>query len=126
MSLIPTGGGPPKVVATGYEPHAVWSRDSGYLYLIRRSGEQYQLGRLDWRTGKFQPLNELPPDLVITGSATHAGRMSLSNDGRAIVTTVERATGDIWILDGADPPRTLWNRLFAFDRTESPPQRKAE
>jgi hypothetical protein len=120
MSLIPSGGGPPKHVASGYEPHVVWSRDGEHLYLIRRSGDQREVGKLSWRTGTFQPLNRLPQDFVLSGSGTHAGRMSLSYDGRALVTTVARATGDIWILDGFRPPRPFWKRMLGLDRTRVP------
>jgi hypothetical protein len=119
MSLVPAAGGPPKSVGIGYEPYAIWSRDSDHLYVIRSSADRREVGRLAWRTGTFQPLIQLPPGFVISGSAAYTGRMSLSFDGRTLVATVDRATGDIWIMDGFRPPQPLWKRMFGLGRTQS-------
>ena len=115
MALVPAEGGPPKLLGGPYEAHAVWSRDSEHLYLIRDSGGRREVGQLNWRTGLFQPLNVLPPDFVITQASQYAGRISLSYDGRALVATVLRATGDIWILDGLQPPKPPWKRIVSRD-----------
>jgi Tol biopolymer transport system component len=115
MSLVPAGGGPPKPLGQGYGPWAVWSRDGELLYVVRVQGEVRELGALRWRTGTFQPLNRLPPNLVIFEREMHGGRISLSYDGRSLVATAQRATGDIWILDGFRPPRPFWKRMLGLD-----------
>jgi hypothetical protein len=38
--------------------------------------------------------------------------LSLSHDGKSLVTAVSRATGDIWILDGLRPPRAWLKSLL--------------
>jgi hypothetical protein len=40
-----------------------------------------------------------------------SGRLSLSHDGKSILTAVSRPTGDIWILEGLRPPQTWWKSL---------------
>jgi serine/threonine protein kinase/Tol biopolymer transport system component len=115
MSLVPADGGPPKALGQGYGPWGVWSRDGELLYVVRVQGDLRELGALRWRTGTFQPLNRLPPSLVILEREMHGGRMSLSYDGRSLIATAERATGDIWILDGFRPPRPFWKRMFGLD-----------
>jgi hypothetical protein len=115
MSLVPAGGGPPKPLGQGYGPWAVWSRDGELLYVVRVNGDLRELGALRWRTGTFQPLNRLPPSLVIFEREMHGGRISLSYDGRSLVATAQRATGDIWILDGFRPPRAFWKRMLGVD-----------
>ena len=112
MSLVPAGGGPPKPLGQGYGPWAVWSRDGELLYVVRVNGDLRELGALRWRTGTFQPLNRLPPNLVIFEREMHGGRISLSHDGRSLVATAQRATGDIWILDGFRPPQPFWKRML--------------
>jgi hypothetical protein len=87
------------------------------LYVIRVKGGDREEGALRWRTGTFQALNRLPRDLRILESEGHGGRMSLSYDGRSLVATAVRATGDIWVLDGLRPPRPLWRRVLGLDRT---------
>ena len=53
----------------------------------------------------------IPPDFAISNGMSWAGRLSLSYDGKSLVTAVSRATGDIWIADGIRPPQTWWSRL---------------
>jgi hypothetical protein len=84
------------------------------------------LGALRWWTGTFEPLNRLPPNLVIAEREMHGGRISLSYDGRSLVATAQRATGDIWILDGFRPPQPLWSRMFGRDPTAAGPANKPD
>jgi hypothetical protein len=115
MALAPASGGPPKRLGQGYGPWAVWSRDGELLYVVRVNGDLRELGALRWRTGTFQPLNRLPPNLVMFERDMHGGRISLSYDGRSLVATAERTTGDIWILDGLRPPRPSWKRMLGVN-----------
>ena len=83
-----------------------------YIYAIRKANGKRQLGKLDWRSGEFQPLTEIPADWLINTPLAGAVRLSLSPDGKSLATTVAKRIGDIWILEGFQPPRTLWQRLL--------------
>jgi Tol biopolymer transport system component len=111
LELVPPDGGPPRSLGLQYEPAAAWSRDSQSLYVIRALEGRRELGELIWRTGAFRPISRIPSDFLINNTMSWAGRLSLSHDGKSLVTAVMRATGDIWILDGLRPPQTWWQRL---------------
>ena len=111
LDLVPANGGPPRFLGAQYEPVAVWSRDGSRLYVIRAAEGRRELGELTWQSGAFRPLSSIPADFQIDNGMSWAGRVSLSHDGRSLVTAVSRATGDIWILDGLRPPQTWWKRL---------------
>jgi Tol biopolymer transport system component len=112
LELVPAAGGEPTRLGDQYEQVAVWSRDSDHLYVIRDTDSRRELGELTWRTGQFRRIVDVPSDFVIGLTMSWTGRLSLSNDGKSIVTTVERDAGDIWILDGLRPPRRWWERLL--------------
>jgi serine/threonine protein kinase/WD40 repeat protein len=112
LELVPAAGGEPKPLGDQFEKVAVWSRDSDHLYVIRTTGAVRELGELSWRSGQFRRIVEIPTDFVIGITMSWTGRLSLSNDGKSIVTTVERDAGDIWILDGLRPPRSWWQRIL--------------
>jgi eukaryotic-like serine/threonine-protein kinase len=112
LDLVPANGGPPRFLGEQYEPLAAWSRDPDRLYVIRASEGRRELGELTWRSGAFRPISPIPADFEINNAVSWAGRLSLSHDGKSLVTAVSRATGDIWILDGLRPPRTWWKRLL--------------
>jgi hypothetical protein len=52
------------------------------------------------------------PDFAINAHMSWIGRVSLSPDGRSLVTPVLRATGDIRIAGGIQPPPGPWARLL--------------
>ena len=80
MSFVPSGGGPPRLVGGGYEPHAVWSRGSDHLYVVRDRAGKRKWGSLAWRTGCFRPLTTLPDGLVIIGSSAYRGGREFQGD----------------------------------------------
>ena len=94
-----------------YEPVAVWSRDSNRLYVIRAADGRREVGELTWRTGTFRRIGLIPPGFLIQSPMSWSGRLSLTHDGTALVTSVVRETGDIWILDGLRAPRPWWRRM---------------
>ena len=105
-------GGPPELLGTEYEDLAAWSREDRYIYVIRNTGGKRELGRLDWRSGAFQPILEIPADWILATGAVASSGLSLAPDGKSLATTLQKFTGDIWILDGFEPPPTLWQRLW--------------
>jgi hypothetical protein len=112
LDLVPADGGPVRDLGPHYEMAAAWARDSSRLYVIRAIEGRRELGELTWRTGIFRRIADVPPDFAIDASMSWTGRLSLSSDGRSLVTSVVRATGDIWIADGIRPPQDLWARLL--------------
>jgi hypothetical protein len=75
-------------------------------------GGRRELGELTWRTGAFRPISRIPADFLISNGMSWGGRLSLSHDGKSLVTAVSRETGDIWILGGLRPPQAWWKRLM--------------
>jgi hypothetical protein len=105
-------GASPEFLGKEYEPLATWSRDMRYIYAIRNANRKRQLGKLDWKSGAFQSLTEIPAEWTINTPVGNAVRLSLSPDGKSLATTVVKRIGDIWILEGFQPPPTLWQRLL--------------
>jgi hypothetical protein len=91
----------------------VWSPDVRYIYAIRNADGKRLLGKLDWKSGVFQPIVDIPMELVFDNRTVGTVRLSLAPDGKSLATTLRKATGDIWLLNGFAPPPTLWQRLFA-------------
>jgi serine/threonine protein kinase len=105
-------GASPEFLGKEYEPLAAWSREMHFIYAIRDANGKRQLGKLDWKSGTFQPLTEIPGDWIINTPLAGAVRLSLSPDGKSLATTIAKRIGDIWILEGFQPPLTLWQRLL--------------
>ena len=112
LELVPADGGAPHALGIQYEPVAAWTRDSNRLYVIRAADGRRELGELTWRTGAFRSISRIPADFLISNAISWGGRLSLSHDGKSLVTAVARETGDIWILDGLHPPQAWWKRLM--------------
>ena len=93
---------------------ATWSPDSQAIYAVEGEPHETTVVRLEWKTGvvrRIAPINDvsLPAYLV-------PPRWSLSPDGRALAATPSRSEHDLWILDGLEPPRTVWEKLRPFRR----------
>ena len=95
--------------ASEYLPWGVWARDSQRLYTVRVTNGHGKVGELTWRTRAFRRIGPFPTDFNISNGMSWTGRISLSADGRSLVTAIARQTGDIWIIDGLRPPRTWWD-----------------
>ena len=113
LHLIPSEGGDARPLGQQFEITAAWSKESNHMYVIRNSGGMRELGSLDWRTGAFQKLNDIPRDFVISSGTSWTARMALTRDGRSLLTAVQRQTGDIWILDGLRAPQPFWKRILS-------------
>jgi dipeptidyl aminopeptidase/acylaminoacyl peptidase len=120
LYTIPSEGGEPAWLGEEYEPLATWSRDVRYIYTIRKADEKRQLGRLDWKGGAFQPIVDIPLEWVFRGTILQTISLSLSHDGKSLATTLQKPSGDIWILDGFQLPPTLWRRLWRKPPLETP------
>jgi Tol biopolymer transport system component/tRNA A-37 threonylcarbamoyl transferase component Bud32 len=112
VDLVPANGGAPLSLGDHYLPWAVWARDSQHLYAVRVADGRRELGEIAWRSRAFRPIGPFPADFNISNGISWTGRISLSSDGRSLVTAIVRQTGDIWIIDGLQPPRSWWGRLI--------------
>ena len=112
LYTISADGGSPELLGKEYEPLAAWTRDMRYIFAIRNAEGKRQLGKLDWKGGGFQPIIDVPKQWFMNTEELDQVRLSLSADGKSLATTVVKHSGDIWILDGFQPPRSLWQRLW--------------
>jgi Tol biopolymer transport system component len=115
LYTIPAHGaapGTPEFLGKEYEHLAAWSKDIRFIYAIRRANGKRQLGKLDWKSGAFQPIADIPLELVFNTGLPRSNRLSLSADGKSLATTLQKETGNIWLLDGFSPPSTIRQRMF--------------
>lgn len=112
LQVVAAESGLPKALGSEYEPLAAWSPEMRYIYAIRNADGKRQLGKLEWQSGAFQALVDVPKDLLMNTSEFGQVRLSLAPDGKSLATTVVKHTGDIWILDGFGSPPNLWQRLW--------------
>ena len=105
-------GGAPQFLAKEYEALAVWSPEMQFIYAIRNADGKRQLGQLDWKSGAFRPIVDVPVEWVFRDRSLYMNRLSIAPDGKRVATTIQKPSGDIWILDGFQPPSTLLQRLL--------------
>ena len=105
--------GTPEFLGKDYEHLAAWSKEMRFIYAIRRANGKRQLGKLDWKSGAFQTIVDIPAELVLDSGLPRSTRLSLSADGKSLATSIQKETGNIWLLDGfSPPPSTIWQRVF--------------
>jgi hypothetical protein len=75
---------------------------------VRGAPGAQQLVKLDVATGRVETISTLPNAYVITGPYGGPTRMALSPDGKSVYTTIREMEGDIWILEGFNPPHSSW------------------
>jgi Tol biopolymer transport system component len=84
-----------------------WSNDGKRIYNVRRAEDRVVIEQLDPNTDKRETLTEYALD-----GPYPIRRFSVSADGKSIGFMAQAGDGDIWILDGFQPPRSLWERLW--------------
>jgi TolB protein len=92
-----------------------WSRNGRELYVVRRQGERVRLERVDPESGTAKPVSELPSTFQPRSPIATAG-LSVSATGESLAISVLDQDGDIWILDGFEPPRRFWEKLWPWKR----------
>jgi len=90
LDLVPATGGAPLRLGDDYLPWAVWARDSQHLYAVRVVNGARDLGEITWQTHAFRRIGPFPADFNISNGISWTGRISLSSDGRSLVTAVVR------------------------------------
>jgi len=110
MTLVSLETKEARVLSSERMATAAFSQDGGSIYAVRPAGDKPELVRVDVGSGRVQTLSTLPPDFAVGGPFGGPTRMVLSPDGKSLFTTVRRNEGDIWILEGFNPPRSFWER----------------
>ena len=64
---------------------AAWSPDIQYIYAIRNAYGKRQRGKLDWKSGAFQAIVDIPRELVFGVRQNRVSRLGLALDGKRIV-----------------------------------------
>ena len=97
-----------------------FSGDGRNLVGIRLSEKpRLLLASVDISTGQEKALGDLgPPPASLTACRIQAlfpyRGFSLAPDGRSFLTSVFRQTSDLWLMEGIDQRRTLWQRLWPW------------
>jgi Tol biopolymer transport system component len=94
---------------------ATWAPDGKIIYGIRYGESPTHLYAVDAESGKWKSLVELPRGFRPAGLSAGT-RMSVSPDRKSVAVGVFIGDGDIWILDGFQVPRSLWQRIWPFQR----------
>lgn len=94
---------------------AAWSKDSASVYAVR-ANDDIELIQVEVSNSRTRVLSKLPANFDIRGPFGGPTRMALSPDGKTLITTVRRVEGDIWILDGFEPPHSLVDALQFWKR----------
>lgn len=77
------------------------------------------LAAIDLNSGQEKVVSDLGP----LPASVRAGLMALEfpfrgfsmhPDGRSFLTSIYRESSDIWMLEGLEPERSLWRRLFSW------------
>jgi hypothetical protein len=95
---------------------ATWSRDGKSLYAIRSKDEIRELIAIALETGAIRSIVAIPANIKMLPTRGPVQRLSLSPDSKTILATGYRVDSDIWILDGYEPPRGIWERLWPLKR----------
>jgi len=112
LTLLSPDGKDTREVKGPYTRPAAWSRDGNFIYCLKENAPgKRTLVRLNWRTGDAREILDLPSTMRFDTGAGGALRFSLAPGEESLAGTVVAPEGDIWILDGLVPPRSLWERL---------------
>ncbi len=90
-----------------------WSRDGAVLYFLNRVGDHYRLSAVDIASGSERVIQDYPPSaLDFAENFVATGRLSLSGDGKSLLTTRNSIGSSVWMMEGVEPPLPLWRRLL--------------
>jgi WD40 repeat protein len=94
----------PKVEATSL----VFSQDGKTIYAVGRAGGRSFLKSVDVETGTTKVLADYGPEMIFSGGMPFHTRLSLSPDGKMLVTSAVNLKSDLWLLDGYPLPKPWW------------------
>jgi Tol biopolymer transport system component len=111
IELISPDGGSRRMIPGPAGPLA-WARDGKSLYIFGRGDARSALFSLDIASGAAKQIAALRD--YRAASPLSSARLSLAPDGKSLAISVLEQDGDIWILDGFQPPRSFWQRLLPW------------
>lgn len=88
-----------------------WSRDGSTLFLAYLTPQGRVLSAFDVATGAERRVRDLGP-LHFSYFAVHSAGLSPSPDGKSLAASTLSLRFEPWLLDGLEPPRSFWARLF--------------
>ncbi len=101
----------------GLRRPGTWSPDGSSIYLFgfgQQNSVQGAQSRLE--IGSNEGRGDASSHLATHIECRCGRRLTVSPDGKFLAGTVASSEGDIWILDGFQPPRSLWARLWLLNR----------
>jgi Tol biopolymer transport system component/predicted Ser/Thr protein kinase len=101
LSLYPIEGGAPRTLdgMSAADQFVRWSRDGRWLYLASGHGCPSKIYKLDWQTGKKEPMREIAP--ADPTGVFLIGPVLLTPDASSTVYGMIRYLYDLQMLDGA-------------------------
>jgi serine/threonine protein kinase len=85
-----------------------FSRDGTTLYAAGREDGRTFVRAVDIASGTVRDIAQHVAALTISGGAAYQARLSLSPDGRSLVTSAVESRQDLWLLEGYPLPRPWW------------------
>jgi serine/threonine protein kinase len=85
-----------------------FSRDGKTLYAAGRDDARTFVKAIDIATGAVRDIAQHATALTVSGGATYQARLSISPDGRSLVTSAVESRQDLWLLEGYPLPRPWW------------------
>ncbi|MGB2715239.1 MAG: protein kinase [Vicinamibacterales bacterium] len=87
-----------------------WSRDgASVLGITETEDRRLEFVSVDVRTGSTRVIGDLGRSLPVNNAVQG---FSMSPDGRTILVSLVHMQGDLYLVDGFRPPRSLWRRLW--------------
>jgi len=88
-----------------------WSRDGSTLFLAYLTPQGRVLSSFDVRTGTERRIRDLGT-LHFSYFGSYGSVLSLSPEGKSLAASTLNVRFEPWILDGLEPPRSLWGSLI--------------
>ena len=90
-----------------------WSKDGKTLYLADQVENRLVLSAIDPESGSERRIADYGDAGFNLGSRfIRTAGLSASPDGRSLTAARRRPHGEIWMIEGIEPPHTFWQRLF--------------
>jgi Tol biopolymer transport system component len=101
LSLAAAEGGTRRVLTPKVRPRAIaWSADARTIYGLIVDDEGQRIISIDVASGTSRVVRPVAEDLLFRTPINPGLRLSLSADGKRLLTTVMRSRSDIWMMDG--------------------------
>ena len=107
--LISSDGKHIRSLGEHQSPHYVFSRDGRSLYGVRSEQQRQVLFSIDVASGAERIISEVDGELRPASPLTPSIRFSLAPDGKSFVYGTGNVKTNMWLLEGLNPRRTLFD-----------------